>query len=638
MDTRTIIIGTAGHIDHGKTTLVKALTGIDTDRLKDEKERGITIELGFAHLSFASGQQVGVVDVPGHERFVKNMVAGATGIDFVILVVAADEGVMPQTREHLEICQLLGVKKGIVVLTKKDLVDQEWLEMVTEDTRAFVSGTFLEDAPLLAVSSTTGEGLDELLKVLEKMVAEVVPRSVVGPYRLPVDRVFSIRGFGTVVTGTSISGQIRLGDEVSIYPTGITARIRGIQSHGHDIQEARPGMRTALNLQGIAREHIKRGDVIATPGSLHPSYLLDLELLYLASAGRPLRHRRPVRFHVGTTEVIGRVLLQGMEVSPGSKAYIQIRLEKPVAVLSRDNYVIRSYSPIRTIGGGMILNPVPRKRKRTRPELWAELESLARSGPTDIIEYHLRQAGVRGLTEAEIAMRATVYGKQLDRELDHLLRSGRIIGLEGGEKRFVHRKVYEALKGRTEEILNAFHRDNPLVQGLAKEELRSRLFPTLKDQKLFQRLLSDLVASGKILQEKDLVQISTHQVALGKEEEEIKKRLERTFKQAGLQPPSRRDAITLMKGYEAAADRIFDLMVREKVLVPLKGGLYYHYSTLDRVKDMVSEFIKRQGGLEIKDFRDLTGGLSRKYMIPLLDYLDSQRITIRIGDRRILRQ
>ncbi len=638
MHAKTIIVGTAGHIDHGKTTLVKALTGIDTDRLKDEKERGITIELGFAHLCLPSGQQVGIVDVPGHERFVKNMVAGATGIDFVVLVIAADEGVMPQTREHLEICQLLGVKKGITVLTKKDLVDQEWLDMVVEDTRAFVSGTFLEDAPILAVSSTTGEGLDEFLKVLDKMVIEVVPRPVAGPYRLPVDRVFTIKGFGTVVTGTSISGRVRAGDMVSIYPRGITARVRGIQSHGHDIQEAQPGMRTALNLQAISRDQVDRGDVIATPGSLHPSCLLDLEFLYLASAARPLRHRSPVRFHVGTTEITGRVLLQGMEITPGSKEYIQIRLDRPVAVLSRDRYVIRSYSPIRTIGGGVILNPVPRKRKRSRPELWAELELLARGRPRDIIEYHLRQSGAKGLTVPEIAMRASLYGEELDQELNRLLRSERVIGLEGGKRRFVHKKVYEALKRQAKEVLNSFHRDNPLAQGLAKEELRSRLSPILKDQKLFQRLLSDLIGSGEISQDKDLVYLSDHKVALGIEEEEIKKRLEGIFKQAGLQPPSRRDAISMIEGYEVAAGRIFDLMVREKVLVPLKGGLYYHFSTLERIKDMVSRFIERHGELGIKDFRGLTGGLSRKYMIPLLDYLDSQRVTIRIGDRRILRQ
>jgi selenocysteine-specific elongation factor len=397
MDAKTIILGTAGHIDHGKTALVRALTGIDTDRLKEEKERGITIELGFALLSLPSGRQMGVVDVPGHERFVKNMVAGAMGMDLVLLVVAADEGIMPQTTEHMEICRLLGIRKGLVVLTKKDLVEQEWLEMVIDDVNDFVSGTFLEDAPVLAVSSVTGEGLDELLNVLEKMTSEMVPRAPFGPYRLPVDRVFSVKGFGTVVTGTSISGQIRLGDQVSIYPKGLTARIRGIQVHEKNAQEAHPGMRTALNIQGIDTEDVNRGDVVATPGSLHASCLVDLNFLYLASAGRPLRHRSPVRFHVGTAEVMGRVLLQGNEVVPGSETYIQIMLKRPVAVLSQDHYVIRSYSPVRTIGGGRILHPVPRKRKRTRPGLWKELDILAKGGPADIIGYHIERAGVRGL-------------------------------------------------------------------------------------------------------------------------------------------------------------------------------------------------------------------------------------------------
>jgi len=577
MDTKTIIIGTAGHIDHGKTALVKALTGIDTDRLKEEKERGITIELGFAHLSLPSGQQVGVVDVPGHERFVKNMVAGAMGMDLVVLVVAADEGIMPQTTEHLEICQLLGVKKGLVVLTKKDLVEQEWLEMVTEDISDFVSGTFLEDAPVLAVSSTTGEGLDEFLRVLDETISEVVPRAPVGPYRLPVDRVFSVKGFGTVVTGTSISGQIRLGDEVSIYPKGMTARIRGIQIHGKDAQEAHPGMRTALNLQGVDKEDVSRGDVAATPGSLHASCLVDLNFLYLASSGRPLRHRSPVRFHVGTAEVIGRVLLQGDELVPGSESYIQIMLKEPVAVLSGDHYVIRSYSPVRTIGGGRILHPVPRRRKRTRPALWAELDILARGGPADIIGYHLERAGVR---------------------------------------------------------------------GLSKEELRSRLFsaagvtgPVFQstNQRLFQMLLTDLVKSGKVAHEKDLVRLSTHHVTLGDEEEEIRRELELIFKRAGLQPPFREDAIGRMAGRKEAAGTIFDLMVREGVLVRLKEDLYFHHSILDRVKDMVICFIKDHGELGINEFRDLAGGLSRKYMIPLLEYLDNRRVTIRIGDKRKLR-
>lgn len=646
MDTKTIIIGTAGHIDHGKTALVKVLTGIDTDRLKEEKERGITIELGFAHLSLPSGQQVGVVDVPGHERFVKNMVAGAMGMDLVVLVVAADEGVMPQTTEHLEICRLLGVKKGLVVLTKKDLVEKEWLEMITEDVSDFVSGTFLEDAPVLAVSSVTGDGLDELLRVLEEIVSEVVPKAPVGPYRLPVDRVFSVKGFGTVVTGTSISGQIRLGDEVSIYPKRMTTRIRGIQIHGKEAQEAHPGMRTALNLQGIDKEDVNRGDVMATPGSLHASYLLDLKFLYLASSDRPLRHRSPVRFHVGTTEVIGRVLLQGDELVPGSEAYIQIMLKEPVAVLSGDHYVIRSYSPIRTIGGGEILHPVPRRRKRTRPALWAELDILAKGEPADIIGYHLERAGVRGLSRSELAMRSSIYGKRLARELDHLLSSGKVVCFEGEGQRLIHGKVYEALKEQALDFLETFHNDNPLVQGLSKEELRSRLFPTagvLKhgfqspNQRLFQMLLSDLVKSGKVAHEKDLVRLSSHHVTLGDEEKELRRELELIFKKAGFQPPFREDALGRMAGHKKAADNIFDLMVREGILVRLKEDLYFHHTILDRIKDVVIRFIKEHGDLGINEFRDLAGGLSRKYMIPLLEYLDNQRITIRIGDKRKLR-
>ena len=647
MGARTIIVGTAGHIDHGKTTLVKALTGIDTDRLKEEKERGITIELGFAHLCFASGQRVGIVDVPGHERFVKNMVAGAMGMDIVVLIVAADEGVMPQTKEHLEICRLVGVKKGLVVLTKSDLVEQEWLEMVTEDVLDFVSGTFLENAPILAVSSTTGEGLDEFLRVLEKMVAELEPRPPAGPYRLPVDRVFTMKGFGTVVTGTSISGRIKLGDEVYVYPKGTATKIRGIQVHGQDTEKAKPGMRTALNLQGMHREDIKRGDVIATPDSLHASFLLDLRLQYLAGAERPLRHRNPVRFHVGTAEMIGRVLLQGNELEPGSDAYIQIRLEEPVAVLSGDNYVIRSYSPVRTIGGGKILHPVPRRRKRTRPGLWTELDILAKGEPADLIEYHLERAGVKGLTNPELAMRSSVYGKSLDRELEHLLSSRRVFRFEGEGHRFIHGKVYDVLKKQALSILDVFHKNNPLVQGLSKEELRSRLFPIAgaltpsvqsSYQRLFQMALSDLVKSGQVVQEKDLVRLSSHHVALGEKQEELKIRLERIFEQAGLQPPFREDVLDRLAESEVpATGTIFDLMVRQGTLVRLKDGLYFHHSALDRIKGLVVHFIRKHNELGIKDFRDLAGGLSRKYMIPLLEYLDNQRVTIRVGDKRKLR-
>ncbi len=637
MSQKTVILGTAGHIDHGKTTLIKALTGIDTDRLKEEKARGITIELGFAHLDLPSGKRVGVVDVPGHERFVKNMVAGAMGMDLVALVIAADEGVMPQTREHLEICQLLGVKRGIVVLTKLDLVDDEWLEMVQEDVRDFLRGSFLDGCPVVAVSSTTGHGLDELLRVLDSTVADIEPKSPSGPYRLPVDRVFTIKGFGTVVTGTSISGRLAVGDEIQVYPKGVTARIRGIQVHGKDCGEALPGMRTALNLQGIYREQITRGDVISTPGALRPSYLLDLAFLYLSSSDRPLKYRSPVRFHVGTAEVIGRVLFQGEELLPGQHAYIQVKLEGPVAVLPGDHYVIRSYSPIRTIGGGKVLHPLPRRRKRTRPDLWKDLELLDKGGAQDLISYHLKHAGVRGLNLSELAIRSGLYGKRLERELNRAVSSAQVIKLEMDKTVFLHADIYNSLKDSLLSYLESYHREKPLAPGLSKEELRSKVISTWGPPKLFHRLLAGLVKSGEVVQDKDMVRLAVHQVALGEEGDRIRSEIEHIFRSAGMQPPSRNQVVEKFSSFKGSVQEIFDLMVTEGILVRLKEGLYFHSEVIARVKTAVVDFIREHGEMGVSDFRELTGGLSRKYMIPLLEYLDNQRITIRVGDKRRLR-
>ncbi|NDY43043.1 selenocysteine-specific translation elongation factor [Dissulfurirhabdus thermomarina] len=634
---QTVILGTAGHIDHGKTTLVRALTGIDTDRLKEEKERGITIELGFAHLTLPDGRRIGVVDVPGHERFVKNMVAGAMGVDLVALVVAADEGVMPQTREHLEITQLLGVRKGLVVLTKIDLVDRDWLELVTEDVREYLSGTFLADAPIVPVSSVTGEGLDALRARLAELVAEVEPRIPAGPYRLPVDRVFTVKGFGTVVTGTTVSGRIRVGDEAVVYPRGLETRIRGIQVHGAEAGEALAGLRTALNLQGLEKGDLARGDVVATPGSLHPTYLLDLEFHHLASAARPLKYRSPVRFHVGTAEVIGRVLFQGDELEPGTDALIQVQLEAPVAALRGDRYVIRSYSPVHTIGGGRILNPLPRRRKRTRPEHWAELERLARADAGDLIAYHLEKAGLRGLTEAELAMRTGLYGKTLHRELERLLGARRVVRHEGEGRRLLDGGLYEDLKRRATEFLARYHEANPLQAGAPKEELRSRLMPGDGGGRIFQRLLSDLARSGDVVLERDRVRLPGHQVALGKEEAAFRDRIEVLFRKAGLQPPSRAEVVGKFPGKEEAAARVFDLLVREGVLVHLREGLCIHREALEQARELVVRHLREKGELSVTDFRELTGGLSRKYMIPLLEYLDNQKVTLRVGDVRRLR-
>ncbi len=637
MDQKTVILGTAGHIDHGKTTLIKALTGIDTDRLKEEKARGITIELGFAHMDLSSGRRIGVIDVPGHERFVKNMVAGAMGVDLVALVIAADEGVMPQTREHLEICQLLGIKRGLVVLTKIDMVEDDWLEMVREDVIDFLKGTFLEGCPVVAVSSVTGQGLDEFLQTIDSMVAEIQPRAPSGPYRLPVDRVFTIKGFGTVVTGTSISGRLAVGDEVQIYPKGISARIRGIQVHGKDCSEARPGLRTALNLQGIYKDQLDRGDVVAIPGSLHPSYLLDLSFLYLSSTERPLKYRSPVRFHVGTAEVIGRILFQGEEILPGQHAYIQVKLDEPVAVLPGDHYVIRSYSPIRTIGGGEVLHPLPRKRKRTRPDLWQELEILDKGGPADLISYHLRHAGTRGLNISELAIRTGLYGKTLERELNRAVSSGLVIKLDTDKTALLHGDIYKSLRESLISHLESYHREKPLAPGLSKEELRSKIMSSWSPPKLFQRLLADLVKSGEAVQEKDMVRLAGHRVALGDEDGRIRSEIEKIFRDAGLQPPSQNQVMEKFSSFSGSVREIIDLMVAEGTLVRLKEGLYFHKDAVERARSIVVDFIREHGQMGVSDFRKIAGGISRKYMIPLLEYLDNQRVTIRVGDKRRLR-
>ena len=387
---KQIILGTAGHIDHGKTSLIKAMTGIDTDRLKEEKERGITIELGFASLDLPGGQHLGIVDVPGHEKFIKNMVAGATGIDIVVMIIAADEGVMPQTREHMEICTLLGVRHGLVAMTKIDLVDEEWMELALEDIRDFSQGTFLENSPILPVSSVTGQGIPELITALDDIAGDIPPRPPSSLFRLPIDRVFTMKGFGTVITGTLVSGRVKVGDTIMVYPSGITSKVRGIQVHNQSADSAEAGMRTAINFQGLDRAAVQRGEVLSSPGALISSYMVDLSFHYLASNKKPLKNRTLVRMHTGTSEVLGHlVLLEQEELPPGQTAVAQIRLDSPVAIVKDDRFVVRSYSPIRTIGGGQVLNPTPPKHKRLKAEIIRGLQHLTDDDPEAIITYHI---------------------------------------------------------------------------------------------------------------------------------------------------------------------------------------------------------------------------------------------------------
>ncbi len=636
---KRVILGTAGHIDHGKTALVKALTGIDTDRLKEEKRRGITIELGFAHLFLPSGVCLGIVDVPGHERFVKNMVAGASGVDLIALVVAADEGVMPQTREHLEICHLLGIRFGIVVITKKDLVDEEWIELIKEEIADVLQGTFLEGAPMVAVSAVTGEGLDQLIKILDQLVAKVPDRPVQGRFRMPIDRVFTIRGFGTVVTGTSISGSVHVGEEVIVYPRGLRSRIRRIQVHGEDRDLAEAGLRTALNLQGIGKEDIRRGDVVSHPGVLQPSYILDLDLCYLSSAPRPLTHNSRVRFHIGTSEILGRVILIGRDrIEPGQKALIQIRLERPVVCWRGDHFVIRSYSPMVTIGGGVVLDPVARRRKRSSRRDLEELEILRDRKLSEIILYHLERAREFGLSEEKIALKISIFGQALKRILSELTYQGEIKQIKTERKTlYLSKKIYDKVKLEILEYLRRFHKKFPLKPGLSKEELWHRM-PSGFEVRVFEKMLEELIETGDLIREREIIRLSTHKIVLPEELEKLKRQIEKAFREEGFQPRDKDEILSGFRENPALTMEIFELLLQEGKLVCLKEGIVFHAEILEELKKRVFEFFKHNEKIAVGDLRKLTNGASRKYLIPLLEYLDHEKVTIRVGDKRILRK
>lgn len=635
---REVILGTAGHVDHGKTSLVRALTGIDCDRLKEEKERGITIELGFAFLDLPCGHRLGIVDVPGHEKFIRNMVAGAAGMDLVAFIIAADEGIMPQTREHFEICQLLGLQNGLIIVTKKDVVEPDWLELVEEEIREFFTGTFLENAPLLPVSSTTGDGIDKVRETLDQLVAAADFTETHGPFRLPIDRVFTMKGFGSVITGTSISGRVKTGEELMIYPTKLPAKIRGIQVHGQDADLVEAGRRTAINIQGVDREQILRGYVAATPGALQPSYLLDASFLFLAGNTKPLKNRTRVRLHLGTAEIISRVvLLDDEELPPGSEADIQLLLEEPIGVWPRDRYVLRSYSPITTIGGGVILNASPRKRKRFKPEN-REIYQIYRHGSQeDLIRMHVRESGFQGLTIDRLAVKTGIFGNRLQKIIQQPLSTRQLLYIDGDKTRLLEESVYNNLADRTLKTLAAFHQEYPLLPGLANEELRGRLHRNL-DQRLFGKLISDLAKKGEVVHEQGVMRLASHRVALQEHEQDLRRKLENFYEQTGLAVPTLKEVAAEFSAYpEKQIRELLAVLLREQTLVKVKEDLYYHAIPLAELQKKLIAFIGREGDIDAPRFKNLTG-LSRKFTIPLLEYFDQIKVTIRVGDKRILRE
>jgi selenocysteine-specific elongation factor len=632
-DSKHVVIGTAGHIDHGKTSLVKALTGTDTDRLPEEKARGITIDLGFAFLEEPDGLTIEIVDVPGHERFVKNMLAGVGGIDLAMLVIAADEGVMPQTREHLAICSLLHIKSGLVALTKTDMVEADWLELVRDDVARLLGGTFLAGCPIVPVSSKTGEGLPALRAELGRLARTVSAKSLDQTARLPVDRVFTVKGFGTVVTGTLTAGRLALDDRVEVYPRGIQSKVRGLQVHGHPVETAQAGQRTAVNVQGVERVAVERGDVIAPAGALVPTAAVDATVELLPDAPRPLKMRERVRFHVGTQEVMARVLLVGQaELPQGQASYGRFRLESPVVALPGDRYVIRTYSPIVTIGGGTLLDVAPPRFKRKAPALRAHLELLATGAPTQVVEEHLKQAGAAGARLAELLARTPFGPDRLRALLDELQRAGAIVAVD--RDAYLHRTASDRLRAATLALLEAFHAENPLRGGISREELRSRAGNA--QEKVFAQLLAALETEGVVRSERDQVRLASHVIRLSPEQQRVVDGVEGEFRRAGAAPPAVEEALGKygVKGTEK--HELFLLLLADRKLVRVKESLYFHAEALQDIQTRLVAHLKEKKEIGPADMKDLFG-VSRKYAIPLMEYFDAQRVTVRQGERRVLR-
>jgi len=629
-----VVVGTAGHIDHGKTSLVKALTGIDTDRLPEEKARGITIDLGFAFLEEPGGLTIEIVDVPGHERFVKNMLAGVGGIDLAMLVIAADEGVMPQTREHLAICSLLHIKAGLIALTKADMVEPDWLELVREDVAGAVRDTFLAGAPILPVSAKTGQGLDELRAALRTLAQSVPQRGTDQLPRLPIDRVFTVRGFGTVVTGTLTAGALGVDDRVEVFPRKTEAKIRGLQTHGHPVTSARAGQRTAVNLQGLERAAIARGDVVGLPGTLVPSLLVDGTLELLKDAARPLRSRARVRFHVGTSEIMARaILLDRTELAPGETSFARFRLEGQLVARPGDRFVVRSYSPVVTIGGGTLLDVDPPRFKRRGPALVAHLTLLQTGDPEAVLEEHVRHVGAAGVRLATLAGRVAFGPAQLKGLLDALQAAGRVIAVE--RDWFIHPESFARLSTLVVDTLTAFHHAGPLKPGMSREELRSRAGGA--DERVFAFLLSALSADGTVKTERDKVRLASHEVRLSPDQQRVVDRLEDDFLRAEAAPPSAEEALGRAGlGGGDEEHELFQVLVQAGKLVRVKESLFFHARALDTIQTKLVALLRERKEIGPADIKDLLG-ISRKYAIPLLEFFDQRRVTARVGERRILR-
>lgn len=633
---QNVIVGTSGHVDHGKTCLIKALSGINTDRLREEQKRGITIELGFANLPNDEGLHIGIIDVPGHEKFVKNMLAGIGGIDLVLLVVGLDEGVMPQTVEHFEILKMLHIRQGIIVFTKSDLVDEDWAEMVEEDVNALVEGSFLEHADRIRVSAYTGENIDALKKmILDKVRETGMRKNDPELFRLPIDRVFTKEGFGTVITGTLLEGSCKVGDEIMVYPEERLVKIRGIQSHETSEDTAYAGQRTAINLANVKKEELIRGQVLAAPGTMTNSIFLDAKVSLFSTTGRTLKNGDRVHFNYGSAQTIAKaVLLDRDFINAGESAYVQFRFDEPIAVKRNDRFIIRFYSPVETFGGGIILDGSPGKHKRNQESLIQALRIRETGTDEEILELVLREESIHFPSVHDIASKLNWNDTETAEKLEVLKKKKKALSLNDGN--FFHKTFWDRVVDKTSELLKAFHNENPIASGMEKEEFKSRILDSfyIKESKKGDVLSNELIKRGVINAVGSTVALAGFEAQYSDAHAGMRKAMLQKYMDAGFEAPATDDILGLFKDKKQSKQVLMDL-VKEGCLVKLNPGAYLYKEHYDQVLELLRTHYASHETLSLAEFRDMLG-TSRKYVLFILEHLDEKKITKLQGDVRIL--
>lgn len=631
-----VIIGTAGHIDHGKTTLIKALTNRNTDRLKEEQKRGISIELGFTYFDLPSGKRAGIIDVPGHERFIKNMLAGVMGIDIVLLVIAADEGVMPQTLEHLAILDLLGINQGFVVLTKKDMVEEEWLELVKEDVRENLKGSFLEDAPIIPVSSVTKEGIEDVVQLVDKLTGEANKVDIDHMPRLPIDRVFIVPGFGTIVTGTLLSGELKVGEEVEIFPKGEIGRIRSLQVHEEDVDIAYGGQRVAVNISGLKKQEIERGNVLAPKGSMQETMMLDVKVKLIEELDRSIENRTRLRLYIGSAEVLCRIVILDKEViNPGEEAYAQLRLEEKIVAKHGDRFILRFYSPMFTIGGGGVLEPNPKKKKRFDQEAIEELKIKETGDSIDILEKIILDHSEKFPCIREISTITAMLDENVKKDIEELERQEKIILFNlTRDTHVIHKEYFNSLKDNIIEELKRYHKKYPLRTGMPKEEIRSKFLrnTSLRVGDRFIDLLEELDYIGKNMEN---IHIKGFEIKYNEKQLEIKKDLIERLEFYGFMPPKIFEIYDELKHSREETEQVLNSLVNNGEILKINEKLYLHPSTYEKALEILKNYINKNGSITVAEYRDILD-TNRRVAMGLLEYFDQIKITKRDGDTRSL--